>query len=273
MIYANGKWLNQWGADCSVPDMTRIETQMFFYYRACAYIDLGFEGLHMGQVHLIGAQDSGFKCWHKVLSKIREYAKAHALRGFVFINAHTHGIKGPDGKLMFDFHAYPYRLTPPAGATAHAPSESNPQKAEIQSGHYDSIYNRSMGGETYSGWSCESLPYFVELDNFGIDKGNLDQPAYDTHYIWGMDEISWFANQPQWYRHAWLDYAYKRVREVDPAGYAQMPGNRTAALRSPDGALTQLDYYCNSSLHHKEGFDDENLIRQIWVNDRKTRAF
>ena len=270
MIYTNGKWLNQWGTDCSVPDMTRIETQMFFYYRACTYIDLGFEGLHMGQVHLIGSQDSGWSCWNKVLTKIREYAKTHARRGFVFINAHTHGIK-IGNKLLFDFHAYPYRLTPPAGATAHAPSENNPQKAEIQSLYHDSIYNRSLGGETYSGWSCESLPYFVELDNFGTDKNKLDQPTYGTHYIWGMDEISWFANQPQWYRHEWLSYAYKQVRTVDPAGYAQMPGNRTAVLRTPSGALTQLSYYCNSNLYHNEGFNDESVIRQIWVNDRKTR--
>ncbi|MBQ4152993.1 MAG: hypothetical protein IJD11_01435 [Oscillospiraceae bacterium] len=273
MVFTDGLFKNQWGNEASVPDMTRIETQMFFYYRACTYIDLGFEGLHMGQIHLMGARDSGWKSWHKMISMVREYAKTHARRGFVFINAHTHGMKGPDGKLLFDFHAFPYRGVAPSGSTAHAPSQDNPQEIELQVGYVDSIYKKSMGGTTYSGWSCDSLPYFVELDNWSGygDGSTIDKPIYGNIAHWGGDEITWFANQPQWYRHYWLKYAYDWVNSTDPAGYAQMPGNRTAALRNSSGGYQQLTYYCNSSEFHKDGFDDEACIRQIWVNDRKSR--
>ena len=274
MIFTDGTFVNHWGANASVPDMTRIETQMFFYYRACTYIDMGFEGLHMGQVHLMGAHDSGWACWQKMLNMVRAYAKTHARRGFVFINAHTHGLKGPDGKLLFDFHSYPYRGIAPDGSVSHLPTEENPQRIELRTGYIDSIYKKSMGGTTYSGWSCSSLPYFVELDNWaGYDKNILDKPVYGNIHHWGFDEISWFANQPQLYRHQWLNYAYDWVHTTDSAGYAQMPGNRTAALRSVSDPhkITQLSYYCNSTVFDVNGFDDENAIRSIWVNDRNSR--
>jgi hypothetical protein len=230
----------------------------------------------MGQVHLIGAKDTNWNCWTKVLTKIRSYAKKHARRGFVFIDAHTHGIKGSDGKLLFDFHAYPIRGTSKPGAVAHAATEKNPQEIEMRVGYHDSIYQRSMGGTTYSGWSCSSLPYFVELDNWnGYDAAGLDQPTVGNAQYdwWGFVEISWFANQPQWYRIDWLNYLYKWVRKTDSAGYAQMPGNRTAAIRDKDNlkSIKQLNYYNNSKLFDPSGFDDEMAIRQIWIDDHNSR--
>ena len=100
----------------------------------------------------------------------------------------------------------------------------------------------------------------------------MDQPIEGSFAFWGFDEISWFANQPQRDRHEWLNYAYKWVRTTDPAGYAQMPGNRTAALRSVSDPykITQLSYYCNSPFFDVNGFDDENAIRNVWVNDRNS---
>ena len=68
MVFEDGTFADRWGADTGVPDITRIETQMFFYYRACTYIGMGFEGLHMGQIHLIGAHDNGWACCQKAVS-------------------------------------------------------------------------------------------------------------------------------------------------------------------------------------------------------------
>ena len=272
MLFTDGTFVNHWGSEASVPDMTRLETQMWFYYRACRYIDAGFEGLHMGQVHLMGRNDTGFACWQSVLNKIRAYASGHARRNFVFINAHTHGVKGPDGRLLFDFHSYPMRGRSPSGAVAHAPSESDPQEIVLQVGYHDSIYQKSLGGITPSGWSTDSLPYFVELDNFGQDLSKLDQPTTGNaeYQWWGLDEISWFANQPKWYRTQWLTDAYQWVQSTDSAGFMEMPGTRTAALRS-GGSVQQLMYHANSRLFCKEGFDDELTIRNIWVIDRMSR--
>lgn len=275
MIFLDGSFINHWGYDASVPDMTRLETQMFFYYRACRYIDAGFEGLHMGQVHLIGKKDRNFACWTKVLNMIRDYAKTHARRKFVFITAHTHGITGTDNKLLFDFHAFPLRMAPAKGSLPHIPTEKNPQEVEFRTGYSDSIYERSLGGVTHSGWSCSSLPYFVELDNFwnGVCDSDIDSPESKFPYCWGMDEISWFANQPQSYRTEFLQYAYNWVRDLSDDGFAEMPGNRTAYVRNPKDRkeFFHNPYVPNSSLFYSKGFDDEDTIRNIWISDLRQR--
>ncbi len=265
MYFEDGSYLNQWGTDTAVPDITRIETQMFFYYRAVSYIDLGFEALHMGQVHLIGANDTGWACFTKVLSMIRAYAKENARRHFVFINAHTHGIIDADGKLMFDFHMYPSRPKA-AEVTLTAPSAVDPQEAIFEIGHSDSIYGKSLGGLTQSGWECDSLPYLVELDNFGNDISKLfiGDPS-DTLRVYGMDEISWFANQPSSYREDFLEYAYNWVRDEAPGdGYFAMPGQRVATIYDENKVAISWQYYAYSVGTYKEGFGDEEAIKNIW---------
>ncbi len=82
MLNPEGKLVNHWGR-ASVPDVTRLETQLWFYYLAGSYIDLGCEALHVGQVALIGMADSGLKEWSRLLAKIRVYAKTHARRHLV----------------------------------------------------------------------------------------------------------------------------------------------------------------------------------------------
>ena len=60
-----------------------------------------------------------------------------------------------------DFHAFPLRIM-------EVPDK--PQEAILKLGFSDGLYNRSKGGITYSGWSCEHLPYLVEFDNYGVSK-------------------------------------------------------------------------------------------------------
>lgn len=83
-------------------------------------------------------------------------------------------------------------------------------------------------------------------------------------WIWGYDEITWFAHQSKEYRARWLRYAWDWVRRTDPNGYLQMPGSRT--LVSPlDGKRW---YYANApSPAVPEGYGDEEAIRAIWAGD------
>jgi hypothetical protein len=269
------RYHDHFGRGFSVPDLTRLESRMFFYHLACRHIDAGYEALHLGQVHLMGRRDRQWARWTDLLNKIREYARDHARRGFVLINAHTRGIVGADGKLLFDFHSYPVRGRAPENAVPHAPSESEPQemipgvgmdKKAIELGYQDSIFKRSMGGVTHSGWECDSLPYIVELDNWnGYAKEKLDRPSAGDIDWWGFDEISWFANQPRWYRALWLERTYNWVRTTDAVGCLEMPGRRTAAMRQPDGAILQTMYSASVS----GGSGDEDFIRKIWTNSRR----
>ena len=264
MCFPDGTFKNHWGTNASVPDITQTETQMFFYFLGRSYIDAGFEALHMGQVHLIGAHDTGWQCYTRVNNMIRDYAKQHARRHFVMINAHSHGITDAAGKLMFDFHQWPMRGKVPDGSVAHRPTEDNPQRLELKIGYGDAIYLKSMGGTTYSGWSCSSLPYTVEIDNYADDLPNRNTTA--SH--WGYDEISWYANQPASYRHQWLSYAYTWVHNTDRVGYFMMPGVRTARIYNSSDQLISYMYYNYSTLFSDKGFDDEFAIRDIFVNSR-----
>lgn len=264
MCFPDGSYKNQWGANTSVPDITQMETMLFLYHRATMYIDLGYEGLHMGQIHLIGKNDKGWERWTELLAMIRDYAYSHARRGFVFINAHTHGIVGSDDVLLFDFHMYPSRPMA-VGTEKHYPTEDNPQLAEFKAGHSDSIYGKSLGGMTYSGWECDTLPYLVELDNYGCDEPNLHVPRPSDMRCWGMDEITWYALQPDDYREEFLNYAYEWVRdEAEGQGFFAMPGHRVAFIYDESGKVTSYRYYAYDPANYKAGWGDEAFIKEIW---------
>jgi hypothetical protein len=126
-------------------------------------------------------------------------------------------------------------------------------------GHLDSLYGRSKGGFTPSGWTCEHLPYLVEFDNFG--RSRREGRHIGSYWIWGYDEISWFARMTRPERASWLRYAWQWVREHDPNGYVQMPGSRTLAV-----PVEKKDWYwaTEPGPDCPTGFGDESTIHDIW---------
>lgn len=253
MLFPDGRFRDHWCKDGSVPDMCQLETRMWFVYAAASYIDIGCEAIHFGQVHLIGANDHGWRNWWDMLSRVRRYAATHARRHLVLCDAHTHGLVTESDKLLFDLHAYPLRIR-------DIPDQ--PQEAELAVGYIDSLFGKSLGGITPSGWRCDSLPYIVEFDNWGVS----DAPG--THvgdwWTWGWDEICWLAHQPVEYRNAWLRYAQDWIRATDPSGFLQMPMSR--CLCSPVNGLSW--YLCNTpSEATPDGFDQEETIKDIWAHD------
>lgn len=256
IAYAQGPRKDQWGIGSSVPDVSRPETKLWFYFLARSYIDLGVEGIHFGQAEIMNGNDPNLAHWEQVFTLVRGYAAKHARRRMVLCNAHVpSGGLVRNGKLLLDFHAFPLRIMEVPG---------QPENATLKVGFSDGIYGRSKGGITYSGWSCEHLPYLVELDNWGASK-HPGQPRQGGNWVWGYDEITWFAHQSRQYRSDWLHYAWNWVRKTDPNGYLEMPGSRT--MRSP------LDhrswYYANvPSAAVQDGLGDEVAIRAIWSADQ-----
>lgn len=249
MLYEDGSWIDQWGPGASVPDMSRLETRMWFFYRARRYIDLGFEAIHFGQVMIMDDQDPGHKYWREMLGRVRAYAAGHARRHFIICDAHTSGFAN-DGKLLFDVHSFPLRTKDVKGS---------PFDVVLEMNYLDSIYGKSMGGITPSGWSCESLPFIVELDNWG--KNAHPNEYSDSIHAWGWDEITWFARQSEAYRNDWLHYANDWVREHDPNGWLQMPAQR-CLVDNVDGTRW---YHGNTrSENAPHGFGQEEAIKAIW---------
>ncbi|MDB5018469.1 MAG: hypothetical protein JWQ84_3301 [Mucilaginibacter sp.] len=255
MLYPDGKFKNQWGKG-SVPDVSRLETKLYFYYLAVSYINIGIEGIHFGQVELMNKNDPNLNNYNQILTLIRGYAAKHARRHIILCDSHVpSGGFVRNGKLLMDFHAFPLRIMETPG---------QPEEATLKVGHTDALYGRSKGGITPSGWLCEHLPYLVEFDNYGVSKHPGEEKAGDIPFwVWGYDEITWFAHQNKQYRTQWLIYAYNWVKKTDINGHLEMPGGRQTT--SP------LDhknwYYANKpSTAVPDGQGDEDTIREIWLN-------
>ena len=254
IIYANGTFKNHWG-NGSVPDVSRMETKLWFYYLAASYIDMGVEAIHFGQVELMNHNDPQLEHYAQVLTLIRDYANKHARRHILLCDAHVpHGGFLRDGKLLMDFHSFPLRVK-------EVPEK--PMEAILQVGHTDALFLRSKGGVTPSGWTCEHLPYLVELDNYGV-SGQPGKAKAGGFWVWGYDEISWFAHQTKEYRAQWLRYAWDFVAKTDPNGHLEMPGSRT--MTSPLNGKRW--YYANvPSKQVPDGLGDEEAIKEIWAGE------
>lgn len=253
MLNLEGNYVDHWGSRKSVPDISRLETKMWFYFLARKYIDIGIEALHFGQVDLMAMTENGYDHWDELLKKIRRYGLKHARRGTVLCDGHVpFGGLVLDNRLLLDFHSFPIRAKEIPDA---------PQSCELKKGYLDSFYGRSKGGITPSGWRTEHLPYLVEFDNFGIS----DKPGIaniETSELWGYDEITWFALQPRGYRNNWLEYANKWIRQTDHAGYLQMPGGRVIV---PVANERTKRYRANTtSKDCPICYGQEETIKDIW---------
>jgi len=255
MLYANGHFVDHWGVGSSVPDMSRLETRMWFYFLATSYIDVGIEAVHFGQVGLMDNNDPGHAGWLDMLGRARTYAHQHARRHLLICDAHAPtGGYVENGRLLFDFHSFPLRIVAVT---------NQPYQGVLKVGYADSIFQRSKGGVTPSGWDCEHLPYLVEFDNFG--SHNPGKPS-SSPFIWGWDEITWFALMPEAQRNQWLRYAWDKVRKTDPNGHLEMPGSRVLSPGSREGPHW---YWANTrSAACPQGFNTEETIREIWGTEQ-----
>ncbi|TKB96398.1 hypothetical protein FA046_14465 [Pedobacter cryophilus] len=253
MLNLKGKYVDHWEKGHSVPDITRYETQLWFTFLAGSYINIGCEALHLGQINLIGMEDAGLKFWVAWCGSIRKYAKKHARRNWVLLDAHsTEGGTLIDDKSLLDFNSYPLRIKEDI---------NSPMQGVLEKGYLDSFYGRSKACETPTGWKCKALPYLVELDNFGVSAkpgiANLS-----SHYIWGYDEITWFYIQKEDYRKAWLKYANNWIQENDIAGHLQMPVTRIITL---DNHIPVFKNFGNNkSSKCPDGMNLEETIKSIW---------
>ncbi|HTL17862.1 MAG TPA: hypothetical protein VL793_11540, partial [Patescibacteria group bacterium] len=216
IIYPEGQ-RRAMGRNAQVPDVSRTETQMWFYYQAASYIAAGCEAIHFGQVEIMNKNDRDNAHWEHLLTLVRAYAAQHARRHMVLCNGHvpTGGLMR-NGKPLLDFNAFPLRVME---------TPDKPKEAILKVGFSDGIYGRSKGGQTCSGWTCEHLPYLVEFDNYGVSRHPGEPNAKgEFNWVWGYDEITWFAHQSSQYRAEWLQYAWDWVRKTDTNAFLEMPG-------------------------------------------------
>lgn len=226
MLFTQGLYVDQWGTNGSIPDLTRLETQMWFYYRCAKYIDAGYEAIHLGQLSPMTRLDPGKLQLAALLSKVRAYAAEHARRKWVILDAHIYSageatyIKSGKVHLLLDFHSFPLR--PKDNFTGSKTASDGFQPAILEKNFGDAIYGRSAGGIHPAGWETDYNPFLCEFDNSGYDKLNRDKNLGGM-WPWGYDEITWFSKQPPKRRDEILIDFYAWINTNYTYGNIQMP--------------------------------------------------
>ena len=106
-----------------------------------------------------------------------------------------------------------------------------------------------------------SVFYGVFKDTAGMHSFAITDLSQVSNESTAIDEISWFANQPQWYRYQFMSDVTKQVKGMDNNGHVALPGRRTTYILSID----KQDYYVmNNSEYYKNGFSDEQGIIGAW---------
>jgi len=204
----------------ATPDITRLETQMYFFYLATNFIRQGVENIHFGQIALENRNDSGNHNSWDLYSRIRRYAR-HFNRGLVIINGDTYGLyAGNSDTLLYDYNTAPSRVSgfytgTDSTWTSMWDFDESQYGGPGQLSYNDcSPYGKMLGGRSVQGWYADTRPYQVALDNTLTNLCNcLNQGG--CWNAWGFDEISWFCLQTPEYRNQWLCYANSMVKKLD----------------------------------------------------------
>ena len=277
-----------------VPDISKVETQMWFYFQCTNYINLGIDAIHFGDFRLMNDNDPGHVETKFLLDKIRTYALQNENQKKVLIDAHTFGYcynpslrnlantiintfpnleyfidikiehgtdlneanpcNGENAELVFDFHSYPIRADEVINNNGVLEAEINPEFG---------IYNKSCGGISPQLGYYDEAPYYVEIDNgsFGIQTYPGDNNPNDW-ILWGYDEITWFSQQPGWYRCKFLEESYPAIKEFDPHGSLTVIGIRRPCL-SQNEWTQEL---CGINWLLSDHPDEIDCIKEIWSN-------
>ena len=259
--YVPGYWSGT--ADSAVPCIAKQESQMYFYYAICRYIDAGYEAIHLGQAEMMMdyTGESNATEWDKVTTLARTYAKTHARRGIVLFDCHTaldsSGLKVGE-RLVCDIQA-----------AAIVPNETKNANGAYQCeiGNYNDIANqwigRSAGGQHPLGFTVENNFTILEFDNYG-GNGRPLIATYDNFYVWGYDDITWFAKQPEWYRNQFLKECnqFLATHDLDTQGrqqYFLQPSCRR--IISPEDAYPKLVYTSGKNVN------TDFLLDYLWAEN------
>src|SRR3546814_546117 len=100
MINESGALVDHWRKGSSVPDITRKETQLFFYYLARRYMEIGIEAIHFGQAQLMAMRGGeSLEAWKTLMWHVRKAATTVARLGTVICDSHLpNGGMGVDGQ-------------------------------------------------------------------------------------------------------------------------------------------------------------------------------
>ncbi|MHB1452673.1 MAG: hypothetical protein ACYCYM_01790 [Saccharofermentanales bacterium] len=268
--YGPGFWGN--GPDAAIPKIANVEAQMYFYYNICRYIDAGFEAIHLGQTEkmMYYQNENNAVEWDRVTTLGRAYAKKHARRGVVLFDGHSNldspGIK-VGNRLILDIQA-----------AALVPNETRKLNGamECEISHFSDNWlqwiGRTGGGMHPLGFQIDTNFTILEFDNYG-GNGKPGVATPQAFYVWGYDDITWFALQPEWYRNQFLLEcdAFLKTNVLDSTGkqvYFLQP-----CLRRVLTSNQTMDYKPGSSFNVDFVLDYLGTEKTKYTYDEATKIF
>lgn len=263
-----GLWYANPEHEQSVPDITMLETQIYYAYLMAEYIDAGFEGVMFGQTMLTGARDKDNSALNALCKFAKKWASARAYRRAVTLTSHVYNAtdypKSPASKAkpLFTHLTWPTRL-----------SYSEKPPYTIQFGPDVKATAKRQGGEEIIHLLSlpHDMPILLEIDNFGGDPRIND---------FADDDITAYAAKTQVERRAFLEKYYfdsRKWRNAEGNGrvHFALPGYR-GILRSvslytlPNGDLSKP---VGAYLPFREDGGEEDTIRDLFDQARLPKDF
>ena len=173
-----------------------------------------------------------------MLNRVRTYAHKHARRHFLLCDAHT-----PTG-------GYVERRQAPASTSTRFPCGSPRSRTTRIRGSPGRLcgchlLEESRRRHARAAGRASICPTWSSSTTSAAS--NPGKPS-KSPFIWGWDEITWFALMPEAERNDWLRYAWKWVQETDPNGHLQMPGSRVMTPGKPDAPALVLGQHAQRRL-------------------------
>ncbi len=239
-----------WHTAAVLPDITRLETQLWFLQLAMIYIDGGVEAIHFGRLDAVAKHDRDLAATAAFLDVVRAYARVHARRDWVLLDAHTHGLVR-DGRLLLDFHSWPLRPR-----EVGAPGERD---VILQPGFLDAIYGRSRGGVTPSGWYAPepAVPGGVR-QRLRRHRARRLRPA--RMRVGRRRDHLVREPEPRPPRRG-VAAAARRRHGARPQARLQLPAMRPIILA--DASACPF-YFVHDPQDLPEGYGQEDVVRDLW---------
>lgn len=73
LLYPDGTYVDHWHEGESVPDIRQTETQLWFSTLIGIFVEMGCEGIHLGQTMLVGEQDTDWKAYDEFITRMHAY--------------------------------------------------------------------------------------------------------------------------------------------------------------------------------------------------------
>jgi hypothetical protein len=262
MIYAAAKQRRAMGRNAQVPDETRMETQLWFYYQAASYIDAGFEGIHFGQVEIMNKNDPdnaplGAACLQSG-SRLRGQTRPTS-HGVVQRPRSHRRPPCTNGNPLLDFNAFPLRIME---------TPDKPQEAILKLDFPTAFITRARAaGLSAAGRAtiCPTSWSLTTMASAGI-RGSRMRKAISSGFG-AMTKSLGSRIRPKITAPSGCNTPGIGCGRRTPNGYLEMPGSRTAT--SPD---TRWYFANNPSPAVPNGMGDEEAIRAVWAADAAKSA-